>query len=92
MRGGFYEPSYIFFKDFPIRKPDLSKKEDQVVHDNLVKLADSIIELHKQKAEAKVPGVIEQIETQITYTDTKINQLVYQLYDLTEEEIKIIEQ
>ena len=91
LRGGFYEPSYIFFKDFPVRKPDLSKKQDRVIHDNLVSLADSIIQLHKQKAEAKIPGVIEQIENQIAYTDKKINHLVYQLYDLTEEEIKIVE-
>ncbi len=91
LRGGFYEPSYVFFKDFPIRRPDLKIKEDKVLHDELIKLADIILSLHKKKTETKVPGLQEQAENQITYTDNKINQLVYKLYDLTEEEIEIIE-
>ena len=36
-------------------------------------------------------GKIEQLQTQIKETDEKINHLVYELYDLTDEEIEIIE-
>ena len=31
------------------------------------------------------------IETRISYTDTQIDRLVYELYGLTEEEIGIVE-
>ena len=34
---------------------------------------------------------LQEIQTQITATDKEINALVYKLYDLTEEEIKIVE-
>ncbi|MCI7435476.1 MAG: hypothetical protein MSH22_02580 [Spirochaetia bacterium] len=34
---------------------------------------------------------LQEIQSQITATDKEINALVYKLYDLTEEEIKIVE-
>ena len=34
---------------------------------------------------------LQEIQTQIAATDKEINALVYKLYDLTEEEIKIVE-
>ena len=91
LRGGFYEPSYIFFKDFPIIKPDLKIKEEKINHDALIKLADSMLLLQKQKSGIQVPALLEQLETQISYVDKSINELVYKLYDLTKEEIEIIE-
>ena len=33
----------------------------------------------------------KQLKARISYTDKKIDQLVYQLYELNEEEIKIVE-
>lgn len=39
----------------------------------------------------KTPTERTAIERQIQATDTQIDQLVYQLYGLTEEEIKIVE-
>ena len=42
--------------------------------------------------EAHVPQVKTQLEREIKYTDDQIDQLVYELYGLTEEEIKIVEE
>ena len=36
-------------------------------------------------------GLIQDLQREIKETDDKINQLVYELYELTEEEITIIE-
>ncbi|MBK7381138.1 MAG: hypothetical protein IPJ03_19485 [Ignavibacteriales bacterium] len=44
-----------------------------------------------KKSKAKTPTERTAIERQIQATDTQIDQLVYQLYGLTEEEIKIVE-
>jgi len=84
-QNGYFEYKPMYVQQLPIPESSSPTKSD------LTKLVDQILQLHKQKAEAKVPGVIEQIENQIAYTDKKINHLVYQLYDLTEEEIKIVE-
>ena len=48
--------------------------------------------LHKQLAAAKTPHEKKSLETQIAATDRQIDNLVYELYGLTPEEIKIVEQ
>jgi hypothetical protein len=57
----------------------------------LVELVDQMLDLHKQKAAAKVPAEREALERQIAATDAEIDGLVYELYGLTEEEIRIVE-
>lgn len=48
-------------------------------------------QVNKQLAAAKTAHDKTVIERQITATDQQINQLVYELYGLTEKEIKIVE-
>ncbi|MHC4621280.1 MAG: hypothetical protein ACYTEQ_26330 [Planctomycetota bacterium] len=43
-------------------------------------------------APAELPNEKGQIQRQIAPTDKKIDQLVYKLYDLTREQIEIIEE
>jgi type I restriction-modification system DNA methylase subunit len=71
--------------EFPI--PDISNKSGS----NIGLFVEQLIKLHEELKTTKLPDKIEQIQARIEYTDDKINQLVYQLYDLTEEEISIIE-
>ena len=60
-------------------------------HDLMVELIDQMLELHKQMASAKTDHDKTVIQRQIDATDRQIDQLVYELYGLTEEEIKIVE-
>jgi len=39
-----------------------------------------------------INGKILELQSQINQTDREIDQLVYELYGLTEEEIKIVEE
>ncbi|MFT3787804.1 MAG: Eco57I restriction-modification methylase domain-containing protein [Tepidisphaeraceae bacterium] len=57
----------------------------------LVTLVDAMLSLHKRLAAEKLPQKREQIEREIAATDRQIDQLVYQLYGLTDEEIAIVE-
>jgi len=80
------------FLDFlPICAIDFSNPLERKHHDELVDLADKMLELHEQLNAAKFDSEKEPIERQIKATDKKIDQLVYQLYGLTEEEIKVVE-
>ena len=45
-----------------------------------------------QLAAARTPSDKTAIQRQITATDDRIDRLVYQLYDLTDEEIRIVEE
>lgn len=91
LRGDFYEPSYVYFKDFPIRTIDFSNSADAARHDRMVSLVDQMLSLHKQLHEARTPHEQTALQRQIEAIDGQIDALVYELYGLTEEEIKIVE-
>jgi len=54
-------------------------------------MVDRMLELHKMLAAAKTEHEKTVLQRQIETTDRQIDQLVYELYNLTEEEIKIVE-
>lgn len=57
----------------------------------MVALVSQMLALHKSRAEAKTQANTDVYERQIRAVDESIDQLVYELYGLTEEEIKIVE-
>ena len=91
LRGGFYEPSYVYFGEFPIRPINFSDPADVARHDQMVALVERMLELRRQLAAARTPTAKELLGRQIAATDQQIDRLVYALYGLTEEEIKIVE-
>ena len=60
-------------------------------YDRLVALVTQMLDLNKQLEKAKLEHERTLISRQIETTDASINALVYELYGVTEEEIKIIE-
>jgi adenine-specific DNA-methyltransferase len=75
----------------PIRTINFDDPADVARHDHIVSLVDQMLDLNKRLAESKVPQTTEMLRRQIKSTDRQIDQLVYKLYNLTEEEIKIVE-
>ncbi len=67
------------------------KESQKSLHDEIVKLVESMQQLNNDKQQSTTPDNLNQLNTRIQYTDDKINKLVYQLYGLTEEEIKIVQ-
>ncbi len=51
-----------------------------------------MISLKEQLTKAKIPSDKSRIQRQITSTDRQIDRLVYELYNLTEDEIEIVEE
>jgi hypothetical protein len=64
---------------------------DKIKHDRLVRLVEAMLQLHPRLAAAQTAHDREMIQRQIDATDKQIDALVYQLYGLTDEEIKIVE-
>jgi len=73
---------------FPIPHPH----SDSTRHDRMVALVDQMLELHKQLASARTDHDKTIIQRQIDATDRQIDLLVYELYGLSEDEIKIVEE
>jgi len=92
LRGDFYEPSYVYLKDFPIHAINFNDPAEKSAHDKIVSLVESMLSFHKSLASAQSPHEKERLERQIKSTDMGIDKLVYELYGLSEEEIKIVEQ
>ena len=55
----------------------------------MISLVDLMLDLNKRTP--ATPQEQESLQRQIAATDRQIDQLVYQLYGLTEEEIRIVE-
>ena len=84
----------ILIKDcrrLPIYKINFSDPNDKTHHGRIVALVNQMLALHKQHVEAKTPHDKTTLQRQIDATDRQIDRLVYELYGLTEEEIKIVE-
>jgi len=81
----------MYIYRLPIRPINLSDPADKARHDRMIKLVDSMLSMHRSLAEAKSVAQKEIIHRQIASTDKEIDQIVYELYGLTKEEIKIVE-
>jgi type I restriction-modification system DNA methylase subunit/predicted type IV restriction endonuclease len=91
-RGGYLRFIYQYLIQLPIRKINFSDLEDKARHDRMVALVEQMLELNKKLQAAKTGHEQNALKRQIEYTDRQIDSLVYKLYGLTEEEIKIVEE
>jgi hypothetical protein len=80
----------IYSQYIPIPIINFTKPSEKKLHDDLVALVDVMLDLNKKIQSAK-GSAKDQIQREITKTDNAINNVVYKLYGITEEERKIIE-
>ena len=91
LRGGYFTFKTEYLKPFPISTIDFSNPDEKAQHDKLVALVDNMLELQKKYQEARMERDKELYERQIKVVDAQIDRLVYELYELTEEEVKVVE-
>jgi len=86
-----YRLIYQYMEKVPIRVTDLSTPADRSAHDRIVILVEQMLALHRQRTAVRTPFEKSALERQIAVTDEQIDRLVYGLYGLTPEEIKVVE-
>jgi hypothetical protein len=60
--------------------------------DKMVALVDRMLELNQKKHSGKLaPSELDRLEREIASTDREIDDLVYKLYEITQEEGKVVE-
>ncbi|KKH14276.1 Eco57I restriction-modification methylase domain-containing protein [Methanosarcina mazei] len=91
IRGGFFRWKRQYMENLPVYPIDSSNPEDMAKHNKMVQLVKQMLELNKKLDNSKLGIEKEMIQRRIEATDAEINRLVYHLYDLNEEEIKIVE-
>ena len=90
-QGGYYEYKPMYVSQLPIRTIDFNNKKEKAMHDQIISLVDKMLDLHEKLKKTKTPHDRELIERQIKATDSQIDKLVYELYGLTEEEIRVVD-
>jgi len=78
-------------RELPFPIIDSTKPIDKSRHDKLVALVDKMLALTPKLRGATSESEKAALQNAITTTDAEIDRLVYELYGLTEEEIKIVE-
>jgi type I restriction-modification system DNA methylase subunit len=90
-QGGYFEYKPMYLEQLPILAIDQADPSQKAIHEKIVSLVDRILELHKRKNDLPPSAERERIEREIAVTDENIDQLVFDLYQLTPEERMIIE-
>lgn len=80
LRGGFFRFKTNYLTPFPIKRIDFENEAEKEAHDQIVKLVDTI--LNKKKSDSQANTLEEE---------ATIDRLVYELYALSADEIKLIE-
>jgi len=75
-----------WLKEFPLKS-----KIENPAKIKLLELVNTIFELKKELAIEKLQSKIESLKMKVDYCENKINQEVFKIYDLTEAEMKIVE-
>jgi hypothetical protein len=65
-------------------------KTQLITYNEIISLVDKLLSLHSELYRTTLQTKIEQIKTQIIYCQDKIDASIYELYALTQEEIKQI--
>jgi len=84
------KPSVI--KQLPILTPNADRSASSSSWKNLGELVDSMLQAHQTLAAAGTDHEKSLIQRQIDATDKQIDRLVYELYGLTDKEIRIVEE
>jgi hypothetical protein len=81
-----------YLEGFPVRSINISNPSDKTYHDRMVDLVEQMLSLHRSLASSKTPDEKTRLQRQIDAIDQQIEQLVHELYGLTEKEIRIVEE
>ena len=87
----FAEVKAINVKQIPIKLINFQNKTEKATHDKIVALVEQMLEAKKQLQITKTDKDKTYYERKCSSLDTAIDAEVYKLYDLSEEEIAIIE-
>ena len=90
-RGGYLRFFYQYLVQLPIHVINNTDTREKTIQDSIISLVTQIMELYRILNMAKSENERNILQRQIDSADSKIDALVYQLYDLSPDDIKIIE-
>lgn len=77
--------------EMPIRFIDEKNKSDKSLQEKVIRNVDAILKLYPEISESRLQSKTEQLEKKVDYHISKVDEAVYKLYNLTDDEIKIVD-
>ena len=90
-QGGYFEYKPMYVSKLPIKVIDQTIPGEKDFYDEVTKLVNQFLKLNEEKQQQTLQSKLDQIENRIDYCEQRINDIVYELYGLTKEEIALIE-
>ena len=90
-RGGYYAYNRQYIENLPITTVNLDDPDDQSRHEHVAKLVERMLVVKEELSKAKTEAEANRLDRECESLDRQIDQAVYELYGLTEEEIKVVE-
>ena len=88
---GYFEYKPMYVSKLPIKVIDQTIPGEKDFYDEVIKLINQLLKLNEEKQQQTLQSKLDQIENRIDYCEQRINDIVYELYGLTKEEIALIE-
>lgn len=89
--GGILEYFWNSVSKLPIRRIDFSDPEEEASHERMTRLVDEAMSLRRKLGTQRTDHESVLIQRQIDAVGQQIDGVVYDLYGLTDEEIRIVE-
>lgn len=89
-QGGYYEYKPMYVSQLPIRSIDFNNPTEKATHDDLVGKVEQIMQAKIKLNGASNDGEREFYENKCSALENAIDEIVYRLYDLTPEEIELV--
>jgi adenine-specific DNA-methyltransferase len=91
-KTSFPQVTIFSLSQLPIRTLDLSDRADRARHDRMVSLVASMLDAQRKLHTARTDRDRDHYEAKCAALDHRIDALVYELYELTSEEVALVEQ
>lgn len=86
LRGGYFRMKTAYLNPFPLRPIDFNNSADKAMHDEMVRLVDQMLTLHRQLAVSGTDREKSGLQLQIAALDRAIDSLVFRMYGFSQQE------
>jgi hypothetical protein len=90
LRGGYFRMKTAYLNPFPLRPIDFANPADKSMHDEMIRLVDQMLMLHRQLAASGTDREKSGLQLQIAALDAAIDSLVFRLYGLDDKTLDML--
>ena len=90
-KSSFPQVTIFSLAQIPIRPINFSDPAEKAQHDKMVSLVERMLALQKSLKSTQNPQEADRLMREVESTDRAIDGLVYELYGLSEDDIKVVE-